>query len=175
MSGADEVEIVIAVGGNVPPDRNALRAQLNQAVAALRPAGFFVLRRSRWWVSAAWPEATDPPFLNAVILARTMLAPEAALDALQRLERDAGRSAGRRNGPRPLDLDLIAYGDLQLATERLTLPHPRARERLFAMGPLAEIAPDWRWPGTGETAAELARASRVGLDAAPERPEPAGG
>ncbi|MFX8681007.1 2-amino-4-hydroxy-6-hydroxymethyldihydropteridine diphosphokinase, partial [Acinetobacter baumannii] len=70
------------------------------------------------------------------------------------------------NAPRTLDLDLIAHGRLVSPAPPL-LPHPRAAERRFVMGPLAEILPDWRHPVCGETAAALAARATVGADAKP--------
>jgi 2-amino-4-hydroxy-6-hydroxymethyldihydropteridine diphosphokinase len=89
------------------------------------------------------------------------------LAALLKLEADLGRARAERNAPRTLDLDLIAYGREVRDDRGLTLPHPRARERLFVMGPLAEIAPGWIHPGLGETALALAATARVGADASP--------
>ncbi len=89
------------------------------------------------------------------------------MQALLAVERDFGRCRGELNGPRTLDLDLIAYGALRLEIEGLVLPHPRAHQRRFVMGPLAEIAPDWTHPGLGETAAALAAKAIIGADAAP--------
>lgn len=73
----------------------------------------------------------------------------------------------RKNAARTLDLDLIAHGRVLMDQPELVIPHPRAHERLFVMGPLAEIAPDWRHPGLGLTARQLADQSSVGLDARP--------
>lgn len=127
--------------------------------------------RSSWWRSAAWPDPDDPPFLNGVAIVRTELGPHELMAALGRVEEAFGRQRTRLNAPRTLDLDLVAYGRLSGDLDGLILPHPRAAERLFVMGPLAEIAPGWEHP-SGETAAQLARKAGVGRDAAPLR-EPA--
>ncbi len=83
----------------------------------------------------------SPAFLNAVLVGHTTLAPLALLDALLSLELRLGRvRRGVRNEPRVIDLDLILYGALRMRTARLTLPHPRAHEREFVMGPLRSIA-----------------------------------
>ena len=124
------------------------------------------MARSSWWRSQAWPDPTDPPFLNGVVLVRTELEPHALMAALGRIEDAFGRRRLTANAPRTLDLDLIAFGRLSGDLDGLILPHPRAHQRLFVMGPLAEIAPDWRHP-SGETAARLAQTATVGLDATP--------
>jgi 2-amino-4-hydroxy-6-hydroxymethyldihydropteridine diphosphokinase len=87
-------------------------------------------------------EASGPDFINAVVAVDTGLAPQALLDALQRLEQHAGRERPYHHAPRTLDLDLLCHGDTVLHTPRLTLPHPRMLERAFVLVPLAEIAPD---------------------------------
>jgi 2-amino-4-hydroxy-6-hydroxymethyldihydropteridine diphosphokinase len=89
------------------------------------------------------------------------------MDALLRLEAAFGRFRGAQNDPRTLDLDLIAYGWTFLDEPGLVVPHPRAHERRFVMGPLAEIAPGWTHPRIGAAAADLAAAATVGADAAP--------
>ena len=100
----------------------------------------------------------QPDFLNTAATGATGLAPEELLAAARALERAAGRTTpGPRFGPRPLDVDLLLYGDRVTASPELTLPHPRLSERRFVLVPLAEIAPDWRVPPGGKTVAELLR------------------
>ena len=78
-------------------------------------------------------------FLNGALIVETALAPEALLAELNRLEAESGRIRAERNGPRPLDLDLILYEGVSQESERLTLPHPRAHLRDFVLRPLAEL------------------------------------
>ena len=83
------------------------------------------------------------------------------------MERTFGRTRGAPNEARTLDLDLIAHGREVLVGPGLILPHPRAHERLFVMGPLAEIAPDWIHPTLNATARALAASAEIGRDATP--------
>jgi 2-amino-4-hydroxy-6-hydroxymethyldihydropteridine diphosphokinase len=123
--------------------------------------------RSSWWRSASWPDPGKPDYLNGLALVETALSPRETLAALRRIEVAFGRRRDGENAPRTLDLDLIAHGRAVLNDADLTLPHPRAHERLFVMGPLAAIAPEWRHPVLGETAAALAAKASVGKDATP--------
>jgi 2-amino-4-hydroxy-6-hydroxymethyldihydropteridine diphosphokinase len=159
--------IVLALGGNLAGDYPSLGALLEAAVSAFPGAGLNVVRRSGWWRSAAWPDPGQPAYLNGVALVETALGPRELLHAVQRLEASFGRVRTEQNAPRTLDLDLIAYGRQVVDAPGLVVPHSRAHERLFVMGPLAEIAPDWVHPTLGETAAALARSATVGRDAAP--------
>jgi len=87
-------------------------------------------------------EATGPEFVNAVAIYDTDLTPLELLEALQNLEKIAGRERPFLNAPRTLDLDIIFYSGIALDSHRLTLPHPRWQKRAFVLVPLAEISPD---------------------------------
>ena len=148
-------------------DYPSVEALLEAALAAFLPAGLRVVRRSGWWRSAAWPDPAAPAYLNAVAMVETPLSPRALLAQLLAIEAKFGRRRTEPNAPRTLDLDLIAYGRQVMAESGLVVPHPRAHERLFVMGPLAEIAQEWVHPVLGKTAAELAASATVGVDARP--------
>lgn len=139
---------------------------LEQAILALGENEMTVVARSRQWRSRSWPDPSAPDYRNVVCLVETKLTPASLMAALEKVERDFGRVRTLANAPRTLDLDLIAYGRL-ICGGQLVLPHPRAAERLFVMGPLAELLPFWRHPISGETASALAGAASVGRDALP--------
>ena len=157
---------MVAVGCSLPGSYPSREALLGAALAALADEGLTVAARSSWWTSAAWPDATSPAYLNGVALVETELAAVDLLATLHRIEARFGRVRAGANAPRTLDLDLIAHGRT-VTRDGATVPHPRADERLFVMGPLAEVAPDWFHPVSGRTAADLAAEATVGTDAAP--------
>ena len=162
-----DAAIIIAVGSNLAGRYASSEALVGAAVGRLPSFAIGVARRSRPWRSAAWPDAEEPDFVNAVALVTTPLPPRSLLAALLGLEAEFGRFRVTGGGPRTLDLDLIAYGRLVIDGVGIALPHPRAAQRGFVMGPLAEIAPGWRHPISGETAAELFGRARIGADARP--------
>lgn len=105
-----------------------------------------LVKRSSLHRTAPVGYPNQPDFINAVAQLETGLPAERLLDELQGLEARHGRIRTFPNAPRTLDLDLLLYGRLVLNTERLTVPHPRMREREFVLAPLREIAPDLEIP-----------------------------
>ena len=94
-------------------------------------------------------------FANAVALVESDLSPPDLLDRLKQVECDFGRRAGRRWGPRVLDLDIILWSQGPWGGDGLIIPHPEFRRRNFVLEPLAEIVPGWRDPLTGATVRQL--------------------
>ena len=118
---------------------------------ALERAGLRIVGRSRWYESAPVPMSDQPWYVNGVVEIDTDLDPASLLALLHEIEAAFGRTRSVRNEARPLDLDLLAYGDRVLTEEpRPLIPHPRLHERAFVLLPLAELAPDWRHPALGE-------------------------
>jgi 2-amino-4-hydroxy-6-hydroxymethyldihydropteridine diphosphokinase len=159
--------VFIALGSNLAGGHPSCKALLEAAAARFGSAGLTVVKRSGWWRSASWPDPRAPDYLNGVALVETGLAPRQVLAALIALEADFGRVREHPNAPRTLDLDLIAFGRQVIDQPGFTIPHPRAHDRRFVMGPLAQIAPNWVHPILGRTAAALAAKAGVGADARP--------
>jgi dihydropteroate synthase/2-amino-4-hydroxy-6-hydroxymethyldihydropteridine diphosphokinase len=163
--------ILIALGANLPSAEGAPRETLRRALASLAARGLPIVARSRLFLTEPVPRSSQPWYVNQVVAVRTDRAPEEILGTLLAVERQFGRERGERNAARALDLDLIAYRDLRLDTPELVLPHPRMQERAFVLAPLADIAPEWRHPVLGETAAALlARTDRTGVRALKDTP-----
>ena len=146
--------VAIAIGSNLGDRRAHLTWAVEQLAAHLDD-----LRIS----SVLETEPVDvpspqPPYLNAVVVGETALGPHDLLGLLLELERARGRRRPSLRAPRTLDLDLILYDALVVDTPGLTLPHARFRERRFVLGPLAELAPDWKDPVSGKSVGELLRA-----------------
>ena len=156
----------LGLGSNVGDSADHLRA----AIELLRERGVEVEAVSSAYVTEPVGEILDQPdFLNAAIRIRTELEPEALLDVCKAVEAERGRAfEAPRHSPRPLDVDLLLLGDLELETERLTLPHREVTTRRFVLAPLLELDPDLTLPdGTRLTDALAAlpagqRADRVG-------------
>ncbi len=150
--------ILVALGANLPdatgrPPLETLRwaASRLDALPAMR-----LVAVSRWIRTAPEPPLPGAPdFLNGVARLDGRADPALLLAALHGIEAEAGRVRPYPNAPRCLDLDLIGMGDLVRDAPDPVLPHPRAHLRRFVLQPLAEVAPGWRHPVLGETAAAL--------------------
>jgi 2-amino-4-hydroxy-6-hydroxymethyldihydropteridine diphosphokinase len=145
----------IALGSNL----GDARKNVLQAIERLQSFSEQPLRKSSLWKTTPVdcpPGSAD--FMNAVValVPRADETPESLLTKLQTLEKEFGRPRKKvLNEPRPLDLDLIAFGNEQQNSPELTLPHPRAHQRRFVLQPLVEIAPDLILPGHTKTVAQL--------------------
>jgi 2-amino-4-hydroxy-6-hydroxymethyldihydropteridine diphosphokinase len=156
----------LGLGSNVGDPAAHLRA----ALELLPGRGVEVEAVSSTYLTEPVGEILDQPdFLNAAARIRTDLEPEALLDACKAVEAERGRAFDApRHSPRPLDVDLLLLGDLELRSERLTLPHPEVTGRRFVLVPLLELDPDLTLPDGTALAAALAALSPG------ERVDPAG-
>lgn len=128
-----------------------------RAISTIAP----VAERSRLYRSPAWPDPGDPPFVNAVLALVCAPPPDALLESLVRIEDAFGRRRGRKNAPRTLDLDLLAYDREIRAEGPLLLPHPGIARRDFVLAPLCDIAPDWVCPLSGRSAQAMLAALKT--------------
>ena len=161
-TSVSDVLAYVAFGSNLG-DRNE---NIRQMLAKLAEIGGASIRCSSLWRSDAVgmdPGAED--FINGAVELRTSLTALALLDHLQRIEIALGRPADHGlNTARVIDLDMINYGNQKMVSETLTLPHPRAQDRLFVLKPLAELAPALKLSGFDKTVTELAQnAPAMGL------------
>ncbi|SFL99214.1 2-amino-4-hydroxy-6-hydroxymethyldihydropteridinediphosphokinase [Bradyrhizobium sp. NFR13] len=133
--------VLIALGGNVGDVRMTFRKAISNICGMTQAA---LIARSADYRTPPVGDVPQDHFVNAAIEIDTELDPHALLFTLHRIEHKFGRNRAAEGhwGPRPLDLDMIAYDDVVMAKPELHLPHPRATERAFVLVPLAEIAPD---------------------------------
>jgi 2-amino-4-hydroxy-6-hydroxymethyldihydropteridine diphosphokinase len=134
----------LGLGSNVGDRAGHLRA----AIELLGERGVEVEAVSSLYETEPVGEVLDQPdFLNAAIRIRTELGPEELLDVCKEVEAARGRALDApRHSPRPLDVDLLLLGDVELTTDRLTLPHPEVTSRRFVLAPLLELDPELTLP-----------------------------
>lgn len=151
-----ETLVILSLGSNIEPRDHYIA----QAVEALKKVpDLHRLRVSRFYET----EPVDVPdedrsrlFLNAVAVFETALTPACVLAIALEIETSLGRKrTGRYGEARTIDIDIVSFGDQRIQTPSLTLPHPRAHERVFVLKPLAEILPDYRLPGQEKTIIDL--------------------
>lgn len=144
-------DFALALGANLGDARSTLLDALDLLDSLLGP-----LTRAPLYETRPVSPIPQPDFVNTVALGSTSLPPDAVLALAQQVERHAGRRrGGERNAPRPLDVDLLLYGDRVTDEPELTLPHPRLTSRRFVLAPLADVAPERIVPPSGQTVREL--------------------
>jgi 2-amino-4-hydroxy-6-hydroxymethyldihydropteridine diphosphokinase len=151
VGGVARVPVAIALGSNLG-DRDTLLDDAEDRLAALLSGA---VASARYETDAVGGLPDAPAFLNEVVVGTTQLGPRSLLEALLAIEAAAGRERPFVNAPRTLDLDLILYGDFVIDEPGLQVPHPRFRDRLFVLAPLAEVAGDWVDPVSGLTVEQL--------------------
>ncbi|OPL08897.1 MAG: hypothetical protein AVO33_08250 [delta proteobacterium ML8_F1] len=106
-----------------------------------------ILKQSSFYKTAPWGKKDQPPFVNLCLKIATDLGPEELLGVTQGIEKAMGRIKKEQWGPRPIDIDILLYGDLELLTENLKIPHPHMTQRAFVLVPLREIEPELKIQG----------------------------
>ena len=161
------VPVALALGSNLGDRERHLRGALAALASSVGD-----LRASTFHETDPVGGGDQPRFLNAAATGGTMLPARDLLARLLDVEQQFGRTRPYAGAPRTLDIDLIFYGDQIVEEPDLNVPHPRVRERLFVLAPLAEIASDWVDPVTGRTVGELLQSLRGSRDthAGPLRP-----
>jgi 2-amino-4-hydroxy-6-hydroxymethyldihydropteridine diphosphokinase len=160
-------EALLALGANVGDSR----ANLERAIALLCDGDLVRLQaRSSDYQTPPWGLEEQPDFVNLCLIVETTLTPAALLERIQQIERALGRDRAHevRWGPRPIDIDIIAYDDVVVDESALKLPHPHLFERAFVLVPLAEIAPERIIAGT-RVGDALARIDTTGVRRLPPR------
>jgi len=149
--------ILIGIGANLSGTGGAdpLEMCRQAAIALDRLPGLRLRGLSRWYRSAPIPASAQPDFVNGMAHLQGAIDPAVLLAALHAIEAEAGRVRTVPNAARPLDLDIIAMGQLVRAVPDPVLPHPRAHERAFVLLPLLDVAPDWVHPVLCRPASDL--------------------
>ncbi|MDG3042636.1 2-amino-4-hydroxy-6-hydroxymethyldihydropteridine diphosphokinase [Roseicyclus marinus] len=182
---------LVALGANLTNGTDSPARTLKKSLLLLGQKGVWGMKTSRLFTTPAFPAGSGPDYVNAAASFRWSETPEALLALLHAVETELGRVRGARWGARVIDLDLVALGDAvrpDAATQsrwaalppdraavdlpdRLILPHPRLAERSFVLVPLADVAPDWWHPVTGQDVAAML-AARPDAERAEIRPVP---
>ncbi len=148
--------IYLGLGANLPGAQGEPPTEtITLGLQTLAAGGLQPVRISSLYESAPVPRSDQPWFVNCVAEVTTALSPRAAIQLCLATEAELGRVRSVPNAARTLDIDIIAWNDERIVSPDLVIPHPRMAERAFVLLPLAEIAPNWRHPGSGEPISAL--------------------
>ena len=147
--------IYIAIGSNLPEPYGSPLQNCQKSVEILNQHHIKVTKHSSWYQTVAEPDPTMAPYINGVVEVETDFQPQQLLNQLLRIEELFGRVRKKRNDPRCLDLDLLAYNQLVIKESLLELPHPRISGRIFVLRPWDDINPLWTHPILGKTVREM--------------------
>lgn len=146
-----QVRIALALGGNLG-DRLQV---LGDTVRRLSEEFLTEVKVSAVYETPPWGITEQPAFLNLVLTGNSEWKPPAILNFVKTLEREIGRVPAPRNGPRLIDIDLVAYGEQVWQSPEVEAPHPRMHERDFVLVPFCDVWPEWKHPRLNKTAREL--------------------
>ncbi len=154
----EAVTAYLSLGSNLGDRRENLDKALDYLSQRTR-----LVKVSSVYDTEAVGNAEQPRFLNLVCQVSTRLAPAELLLLAKGIERKLGRQPGKANAPRPIDIDILFFGDKVVNTPELVIPHPRLTERAFVLVPLAEIAPELKHPASDKTVKELLGELKSGI------------
>ena len=167
--------VLVAMGGNLESEIGPPRVTLGYALASLRVMANSLVLKSKYFVTPCFPIGYGPDYVNAAVSFQFQGESHELLAILHRIEANFGRRRTQGWGGRVLDLDLLAFGDeiaptvkvfkawrdkpltvqMSQTPQELILPHPRMQDRAFVLGPLMDVAPDWRHPVSGHTVRQM--------------------
>ena len=145
-------DVYIGLGSNMGFKRRNIETAIDNIENI---PGVDLVKKSSLYETDPWGKTDQDKFLNQVIMIETALGADELLDYLLEIEIKMGRQRLEKWGPRVIDLDILLYGDQVIQTERLRVPHPHMRERLFVLIPLQEIGTELRFPDNGVTIGEV--------------------
>ena len=144
--------VYLGIGSNIVDREQTFK----QALGRLKRTGNLeILKVSSTYYTKPVGGPVQDDYLNGVLKIDTGIPPEKLLDILKDIEKDMGRTLADKDHPRIIDLDILLYGEERIVTDKLTVPHPKMRQRYFVLKGLAEIARDTVYPGTEKTMGDL--------------------